>query len=62
MESRHVTYSEQKFDRLDGLDGISEEQVREHLALYAGHVRQVNRLNDELASLRVRNRASGRDF
>jgi Fe-Mn family superoxide dismutase len=36
--------------------------VREHLALYAGHVRQVNRLNDELASLLVRNRASGRDF
>jgi len=62
MESRHVTYSEQKFDRLDGLEGISEEQVREHLALYAGHVRQVNRLNDELCSLRVRNRASGRDF
>ena len=36
--------------------------MREHLALYAGHVRQVNRLNDELCSLRVRNRASGRDF
>jgi Fe-Mn family superoxide dismutase len=57
---RHV-YTEQKFDRLKGLDGVSDEQIAEHLQLYAGYVRQVNELNDELAELRERGRASGRD-
>src|SRR5687768_8474297 len=45
------TYKEQKFD-LKGLDGISDKQVEEHLALYAGYVKQVNTLNEELAKLR----------
>jgi len=55
-------YSEQRFDRLGGLDGISDEQVQEHVALYAGYVRQVNLLNEELTDLRARGRASGRDL
>jgi Fe-Mn family superoxide dismutase len=54
-------YVEQTFDNLKGLDGISAEQIGEHLALYAGYVRQVNILNEELTILRERRRASGRD-
>ena len=60
--TRPSTYSEQPFDQLRGLDGISDEQLREHLALYAGYVRQVNLLNEELTELRARGRASGRDL
>lgn len=54
-------YAEQRFDHLEGLDGISRDQIGEHLSLYAGYVRQVNALNAELAALRERGRASGRD-
>ena len=43
------TYKEQKFDHLKGLEGISDKQIEEHLALYAGYVKQVNALNEELA-------------
>ena len=60
--TRPSTYSEQPFDQLSGLEGISDEQLREHLALYAGYVRQVNLLNEELTELRARGRASGRDL
>jgi Fe-Mn family superoxide dismutase len=58
-QGKHRIYAEQTFDRLRGLDGISDAQIKEHLALYAGYVRQVNALNDELAELRKRGRASG---
>src|SRR5207245_11107514 len=54
-------YQEQRFANLEGLDGLSALQVAEHLVLYAGYVRQVNILNDELAALRAQGRASGRD-
>src|SRR3989442_5168065 len=53
---------EQRFANLEGLDGLSAMQVAEHLVLYAGYVRQVNILNDELAALRAQGRASGRDM
>lgn len=61
-DTKRGVYSEQPFDRLSGLEGISDEQIREHLALYAGYVRQVNLLNEELTQLRTRGRASGRDL
>jgi Fe-Mn family superoxide dismutase len=54
-------YQEQRFDHLKRLDGISDGQIAEHLALYGGYVRQVNTLNGELAALRAQGRASGRD-
>ncbi|MGH7383594.1 MAG: superoxide dismutase [Candidatus Rokuibacteriota bacterium] len=54
-------YAEQRFDRLEDLDGISRDQIGEHLMLYVGYVKQVNGLNDELHTLRERGRASGRD-
>ncbi len=54
-------YIEQTFDNLKGLDGISAEQIAEHLTLYGGYVKQVNALDEELTILRERGRASGRD-
>src|SRR4030095_327232 len=54
-------YVEQRFDGVRGLDGISDDQIGEHLSLYAAYVRQVNALNAELAGLREHGRASGRD-
>jgi Fe-Mn family superoxide dismutase len=59
--AKHKPYVEQRFDGLRGLDGISDDQIGEHLSLYAGYVRQVNVLNAELAGLRDHGRASGRD-
>lgn len=55
------TYKEQKFDHLKGLEGISDKQIEEHLALYAGYVKQVNALNEELAKLRGEGKASGKN-
>src|SRR4030095_3249829 len=42
-------------------DGISEDQISEHLKLYAGYVKQVNALNQELAELMGKGKASGKD-
>jgi Fe-Mn family superoxide dismutase len=61
IQPKQTIYTEQSFDRLKGLDGISDDQIKEHLALYAGYVKQVNGLNEELAALRGRGRASGKD-
>ena len=54
------TYKEHPFD-LHGLDGISDAQITEHLALYAGYVKQVNGLNEELAAMTGRGQASGKN-
>src|SRR5215467_15656078 len=61
MRAKRTVYTEQTFDHLKGLDGISDAQIKEHLSLYAGYVRQVNSLSEELAELRKRGRASGTD-
>jgi Fe-Mn family superoxide dismutase len=53
------TYREQSFDHLEGLDGISDAQVDEHLKLYAGYVKQVNALTEELTQLRTSGKAAG---
>ncbi|HET9488692.1 MAG TPA: Fe-Mn family superoxide dismutase [Methylomirabilota bacterium] len=55
------TYKEQQFDHLHGLDGISDAQIAEHLQLYAGYVKQVNALNQELAEMRGQGKASGKN-
>ena len=61
IRPHRTTYTEQKFEHLRSLEGISDDQVGEHLALYAGYIKQVNALNDELGELRERGRASGKD-
>ena len=53
------TYQEQHFDHLKGLDGISDDQIAEHLKLYAGYVKQVNTLNQMLTDMIGRGKASG---
>jgi len=58
----HRAYVPHAFDDLKNLDGISDAQITEHLALYAGYVKQVNALNDKLDALRSDGRASGRDL
>ena len=55
------TYKEQQFDHLHGLDGVSDAQIAEHLQLYAGYVKQVNTLNQELADMRGQGKASGKN-
>jgi len=40
------------FDHLEGLTGISDAQLAEHLDLYAGYVKQVNTLMQELSEMR----------
>ena len=52
-------YKEQTFGHLKGLDGISDAQIDEHLKLYAGYVKNVNTLNEELAEMRGRGKPSG---
>jgi Fe-Mn family superoxide dismutase len=53
-----AVYKEQSFT-LMGLDGISDDQVAEHLKLYAGYVKNVNILNEQLAELAGSGKASG---
>ncbi len=59
--ARPKQYKEQKFDHLRGLAGISDAQIAEHLQLYAGYVKQVNQLNEELAEMIGRGAASGKN-
>jgi Fe-Mn family superoxide dismutase len=54
-------YKEQAFDHLKGLDGISDAQIDEHLKLYAGYVKQVNALSEQLAEMIGQGKASGKD-
>jgi Fe-Mn family superoxide dismutase len=61
LHAKRIAYTAQSFPQLRGLEGISDDQIAEHLQLYAGYVKQVNALNDELAALRERGRASARD-
>ena len=35
MQTKPKIYSEQRFDHLRGLDGISDDQIKEHLQLSA---------------------------
>jgi superoxide dismutase, Fe-Mn family len=48
--AKTMVYKEQPFDQLKGLDGISDDQIAEHLKLYAGYVKQVNTLNEQIAA------------
>jgi Fe-Mn family superoxide dismutase len=44
-------YEERKFSHLSGLNGLSAEQIEQHLKLYAGYVLNTNKLNDQLAEI-----------
>lgn len=45
-------YTEQSFN-LPTLSGLSAKQIEVHLALYAGYVKNVNALNDKIASYKI---------
>jgi superoxide dismutase, Fe-Mn family len=53
-------YPERTFT-LRGLDGISNGQIEEHLALYAGYVKAVNELNKDLGTMVDHGQASGKN-
>lgn len=44
-------YPERQFEHLSGLNGISADQIDQHLKLYAGYVKNTNLLNEQLAEL-----------
>src|SRR6266446_9511839 len=57
-----TVYTAKSFDHLRGLTGISDAQVTEHLDLYAGYVKQVNGLVQELSEMRADRKEAGKDF
>ena len=52
-------YTAKDFSRVRGLDGISNGQVEEHLALYAGYVQHTNGLTERLMTMCSEGKASG---
>jgi Fe-Mn family superoxide dismutase len=54
-------YKPQSFEHLTGLDGISDAQVKEHLELYQGYVKQVNTLSEKLMEHLAKGKPSGTD-
>jgi Fe-Mn family superoxide dismutase len=54
-------YKPQSFEHLTGLDGISDAQVKEHLELYQGYVKQVNTLSEKLTELLGKGKPQGTD-
>ena len=54
-------YAEQDFSGVRGLAGISDNQVAEHLKLYAGYVKRTNALTEKLFAVCNDGKASGAD-
>ena len=54
-------YPEQDFSKVKGLTGISDNQIGEHLKLYAGYVKRTNALTEKLFALCSEGKASGAD-
>jgi superoxide dismutase, Fe-Mn family len=54
-------YAEHDFSKVRGLTGISDNQVAEHLKLYAGYVKRTNALTEKLNGLCMEGKASGAD-
>ena len=62
MKESRAMYTAKSFDHLRGLSGISDAQITEHLDLYAGYVKQVNSLVQELSQMRGDRKEAGKDF
>ncbi len=54
-------YAEQDFSKVRGLNGLSDNQIGEHLKLYAGYVKRTNALTEKLFALCNDGKASGAD-
>ena len=54
-------YPEVDFSKVRGLSGISDNQIAEHLKLYAGYVKRTNALTEKLSALCNEGKATGAD-
>ncbi len=54
-------YAERDFSKVRGLTGISNNQIEEHLKLYAGYVKRTNALTEKLFAMCNDGKASGAD-
>lgn len=52
-------YSPRSWPNLKGLDGISDNQLENHFALYQGYVKNTNLLTSELMAITKEGKASG---
>jgi len=59
-DAQSEPYTPKKWD-LSGLQGISDKTLEVHFGLYEGYVKNVNLLNERLASLRASDQAKGAD-
>ncbi len=57
-----MKYEIKKFESLPGLNGFSEQIIKNHLTLYEGYVNNVNKLNDILVGLEKENKFSAPEF
>lgn len=55
-------YTAKNFDRLMGLDGLSEQLLKNHFALYSGYVVNTNKLAEELKSLADSDKISSLEY
>ena len=58
--AQSLSYTPKKWE-LSGLEGISDKTLEVHFGLYEGYVKNVNLLNERLASLRASDQAKGTD-
>jgi Fe-Mn family superoxide dismutase len=50
-QTKSAIYKAATFSNLRGLQGISDQQIEQHLELYGGYVRNTNLLNEQIADL-----------
>lgn len=60
--SHYPHYTINEADMPLGLDGISDEQIKNHWQLYKGYVDQVNKRNEQLATLRFQEKGSTPEY
>jgi superoxide dismutase, Fe-Mn family len=60
MEMAQSTYKAKQF-KLSGLQGISDETLKMHFALYEGYVKNTNLLMEQIAEITHKKKASGLD-
>jgi len=54
-------YAPKDYSKVRGLNGISNDQIEEHLKLYEGYVKRTNALTEKLEGLAKEGKASGAD-
>lgn len=62
IQAHFPIYQINEADMPQGLDGISDEQIKDHWKLYKGYVDQVNKRNEQLANLRLQGKGSTPEY